>query len=377
MSEDRIYADYNATVPIRECAKEAMMSAYNICGNPSSIHKDGQKMRKILEDARKDLKSALGLYNNELIFTSGATEGAQLAIESAKEMGFENIFINASEHDAVFQYAQTKWQNINIIKVLPNGEIDIEWLENAANIEKPLIIIMAANNETGIISPISRLSGIARQNGGALMVDATQAFGKIPSHEFAGFADWLIVSSHKVGGALGVGALVLGLGIDGARNRPGGGQEKSLRSGTQNTPAISGFAAAANEVTKNIDFESKKIKAVRDEFEKQLKNSFNELVIIGEEAKRLPNTSCFYIKGWSAEYMVIALDLAGVSISSGSACSSGSVKVSRGLKAMGLNEADAKCVVRVSFGYKSTIEEAQKIVSIMLNHYELMKSKAA
>lgn len=373
----RIYADYNANVPMRDAAKRAMVAALDLYGNPSSIHQDGQKLRMLIENARRNIKSALGVNSHEVIFTSGATEAAQLAIESAYELGFENIFLFSQEHDAIFQYAQTKWKNARIIPSLNNGQIDYAWLEGQLeDIEKPLLIIQAANNETGVIFPLAKISGLARQNGGALLVDATQAFGKVASHEFAGFADWLVVSSHKIGGPMGAGALVLAPGIDGFRGRVGGGQEKGLRAGTQNAPAIIGMGAAAKEIHDNGD-ELAQVTKIRDIFETELKKSFANVEIIGENTKRLGNTSCFIIPEWSSEFLVIALDLGGVSLSSGSACSSGSVKVSRVIKAIGLEEGRARCVVRVSFGHMSTETDAMEIVAKLLENYNIMVSKAA
>ncbi len=373
----RIYADYNANVPMRDAARRAMVEALDLYGNPSSIHKDGQKLRMLIENARRNVRLALGVTSHEVVFTSGATEAAQLAIESAFEIGFENVFLFSQEHDAIFQYAQTKWNNLVVIPSLANGQIDIEWLENKLdNASKPLVIVQAANNETGVVFPLSKISGIVRNQGGALLVDATQAFGKCHSQEFSGFGDWMIVSSHKIGGPMGAGALILAPGIDGFRGRVGGGQEKGYRSGTQNAPAIIGMGSAAQEIIE-IQAELANVKKIRDIFETELKKSFSDVVIIGENTNRLGNTSCFYIPEWSSEFLVIALDLAGVSLSSGSACSSGSVKVSRVIKAIGLNEEYAKCVVRVSFGHRSTEADAMTIVAKLLENYNIMVSKAA
>lgn len=373
----RIYADYNANVPMRQSAKKAMIAALDLYGNPSSIHRDGQKLRMMIEAARKNVRDALGLLSHEIVFTSGATESAQLAIESAKAAGFENVFLFSQEHPAVYEYALAKWNNATIIPSLANGQADLDFLKaKLEGVQKPLVIIQAANNETGVIFPLSEISGLVRENGGALLVDGTQAFGKMPAHEFAGFADWLIVSSHKIGGPVGAGALLLAPGVDGYRGRVGGGQEKGYRSGTQNAPALIGFGAAADEIS---DFapELERIKNIRDIFEDDLKKSFSEVEIIGENSKRLGNTSCFLIPDWPSEFLVIALDLGGVSLSSGSACSSGSVKVSRVIKSIGLDDARAKCVVRVSFGHLSKVEEAREIADKLRIHYNLMNSKVA
>lgn len=377
----RIYLDHNATSKLQPFVKAAMMEAMDISGNPSSIHFDGQNARKLIENARKAIVNSLGTYSAELIFTSGATEAAQLALESAKAMGFEVAFIGAAEHPAIMAYAKQLFENTVVIPVDGDGNIDCDWLEaqlaqaqNSA--QKPFVAVQAANNEIGIINPMSKISGIVKNYGAALMVDAVQAFGKMPPNDYAGFADWLIISPHKIGGPLGVGALLLAPGIEGARNRPGGGQEKGFRSGTQNIPAIHGFGVVtvlAGDVT---EFATN-ARAHRDEFELQIMINWPDAVIFGQGANRLPNTSCFAIPNWSAEHMVIALDLAGVSISSGSACSSGSVKSSAIMLALKITEQLAKCAVRVSFGWNNSGYDVEKIVSTMLDADMRRRSAAA
>lgn len=368
MTQKRIYADYNATVPLRCCAKEAMLAAMDCCGNSTSIHTEGRKARKFIETARRELLAALGLSAGELVFTSGATEAAQLALESAKQMGFENVYISSVEHPAVFNYAKRLWPEMKIIPTNPNGASDRNWLESElaySNAVSPLIIIMAANNENGIVNPISEFAALAKNYGGAILVDAVQGLGKLKPNKFAGMADWLVLSGHKIGGPLGVGALYLAPGIDGATNRPGGGQEKGLRSGTLNTPGIAGFGAAAAYVAENFDAEIDKYAQIRGAFESALKEAFSEVVIIGENTERLANTSSFYIDGWNNEQILMALDIGGISISAGSACSSGSSKASRIMLALGLEVETAKCVVRVSFGHQSSLDDAHTIIDAL------------
>ena len=369
MRTNRIYADYNATVPLRCCAKDAMLAAIDCGGNSTSIHTEGRKARKFIETARKQLLSAMGLSGGELIFTSGATEAAQLAMESAKQMGFENVYISSVEHPAIFNYAQLLWPEIKVIPTNSAGECEINWLESefkTSEATSPLVIIMAANNENGIVNPIGKFAALVKNFGGAILVDAVQGLGKLKPNKFAGMADWLVLSAHKIGGPMGVGALYLAPGIDGATNRPGGGQEKGLRSGTLNTPGIAGFGAAAVYVADNLDTEIDKYAQIRSEFEKALKEAFPEVVIIGENTERLANTSSFYIDGWNNEQILMALDIAGISISAGSACSSGSSKASRIMLALGLEVETAKCVVRVSFGHASEPSDAQAIVEAMV-----------
>ncbi|MBN8648176.1 MAG: aminotransferase class V-fold PLP-dependent enzyme [Caulobacterales bacterium] len=362
MTQNSIYTDYNANVPMRNCAKEILIETIEIAGNPSSIHKNGQKLRRIIENARKEINQSIGNISGELIFTSGATESAQLAIESATSMGFKNVFLNASEHDAVYKYALSKYPNAKLIPNDENGIADINWLSGEIEgIDRPLVILMAVNNETGVIQDIAKASTIARQKGGAILVDAVQAFGKIDASGFIGYCDWAILSGHKIGACVGVGAIIYAAGIEPSFNRPGGGQEKSIRSGTMNAPAIASFGKAAIEIANNID-ENEKIKSIRDDFENKLQVLFRDVIIIGKNAKRIGNTSCFAIPNMFAEHLVISLDLDGICISAGSACSSGSTKVSRAIAALNLDEKLSKCFVRVSFGYQSDESHADIII---------------
>lgn len=362
MTHEKIYADYNANVPMRDCAKQILIDSIEIAGNPSSIHQNGQSLRRIIEIARKEINQSIGNISGELIFTSGATESAQLAIESAIAMGFENVFLNASEHDAIYKYALSKFPNAKIIPNNDNGIADIDWLSNKIeNVDRPLVILMAVNNETGVVQNIAGASNLARQKGGAILVDAVQAFGKIDASDFMGFSDWLILSGHKIGACVGVGAIIYAAGIEPALNRLGGGQEKSIRSGTMNAAAIASFGKAAIEIANN-DIENKTIKSIRDDFENKLHAIFPDLIIAGKNAKRVGNTSCFAIPNMAAEHLVISLDLDGICISAGSACSSGSTKVSRAIAALNLGDKLSKCFVRVSFGYKSKQEHADIIV---------------
>lgn len=363
MSIHSIYADYNANAPLRDCALKEILACYKIAGNPSSIHKNGQKLRKIIENSRKEINNILGNISGETIFTSGATESAQLAIESALHMGFENVFLSAIEHDALYQYCKVKFENIKIIPCLKSGEIDIDWLENKIqNIDKPLVILMAANNETGIIQPIKKASNLARNKGGAIIVDAVQVFGKINPQEYMGYSDYLIISGHKIGAPIGIGALIFAAGISPSLERAGGGQEKGIRSGSLNAASICAFAASIKAIDEE---ENLRIKEIRDIFEKKLKTEFADLTIFGENSPRINNTSCFAIHGKLAEHIVIALDLEGICISSGSACSSGSTKISRTIKAICNDDNIAKCAVRISFGYASSINEVDIIINAL------------
>lgn len=376
ISNNLIYADYNANVPLRDCARSAMNAAYEIIGNPSSIHKNGQNLRRIVEGARESISSYLGNVSGQLVFTSGATEAAQLAIESAATMEWGGVFIGAVEHDCVFQYARMRFHEHKLIPTNSDGQYDIEWLATAvSNTQKPLIIMMAVNNETGIIQPVKQASNIARSKGGAILVDAVQALGKADIYEISPYCDWLFVSGHKIGAPIGVGALVYAAGIEPFMGRPGGGQEKGMRSGTMNAPAISAFATILGEV--DFETENSEINKVRDAFENLLISAFPKVMIIGRDAQRIGNTICFSIPSLKAEHLIIFLDLEGIAISSGSACSSGSAKISRAISAMNLEKEIANGFIRVSFGYKNSIEDAHAIIEALQKAHSLHSRRAA
>lgn len=376
ISNNLIYADYNANVPLRDSARNAMDAAYEILGNPSSIHRNGQNLRRLVEKARENISNALGNISGQLIFTSGATEAAQLAIESAAKADWGAVFIGAIEHDCVYQYACARFPIHHIIPINSDGTYDIDWLEQEiSKIEKPLVLMMAVNNETGIVQPIKHASNIARAKGGAILVDGVQALGKTDIEEITPYCDWLFVSGHKIGAPIGVGALVYAPGIEPFFGRPGGGQEKGMRSGTINAPAIAAFGAIIRET----DFanENAGIRNLRDEFEKELSASFQNVKIIGKEVNRVANTSCFSIPGLNAEHLVIFLDLEGIAISSGSACSSGSSKISRAISAFNFESDLSNGFIRVSFGYKSKSEDAIAIIKALQKAHALQSRRAA
>ncbi len=376
LSNNLIYADYNANVPLRKCARDAMLECMEIAGNPSSIHKNGQNLRRIIENSRANISAALGNISGQLVFTSGATEAAQLAIESAAILEWGGVFIGAVEHDCVYKYASSRFPNARFIPLKSDGEYDIDWLEYAvSNIEKPLVLMMAVNNETGIIQNIKSASNIVRSKRGMILVDAVQALGKIEISEIVPYCDYLFVSGHKIGAPIGVGALVYAAGIDPYLGREGGGQEKGMRSGTQNAPAIAAFSSAITQT----DFyaENEEISAIRDEFENQLITAFPNAMIIGQSAPRIANTSCFAIPNINAQALLIFLDLEGIAVSSGSACSSGSAKTSRAISALNLDKNFSENFIRVSFGYKNTIDEVRTILSAIQKAYNLQTRRAA
>jgi cysteine desulfurase len=350
MTKTLVYCDYNAGAPVRPEAAAAVARALEAGGNPSSVHGAGRRVRAIIEDARETLAGAVGARADNVVFTSGATEALHLAMASA---GAGALIVGASEHDAVFEQAAKASKANAIAPVDAEGAIDLSALERIlAEASKPaLVCVQLANNETGVIQPISKIAALARTHGALLLVDAAQAFGRIRVDISDLDATYLVVSSHKIGGPPGAGALILAPGAPFTIARFGGGQERGRRPGTENAAALAGFGAAIAGATRDSKLESSRVASLRDRFEAGLPR---DAIVFGADAARLPNTSNFALPGIAAETAVIAMDLEGVAISSGAACSSGKVRSSRVLAAMGVTPDLAKAALRVSFGWQST-----------------------
>jgi cysteine desulfurase len=366
----RLYADHNATSPLRPQARAALLQALEIGGNASSVHTEGRAARKILEGARESLASIVLCPPQAITFVSGATEGLHLALESAHALGFGPCFIGAGEHDAAWAKAHQLYPEAHFIPIDPDTIIDLNWLdaqlENAG--PKPLAVIQAANNETGAIMPIARVSDIVRRHHGALICDATQALGKIGAGAIAGCADWTVFSSHKVGGPPGAGALITAPSASIVNLRPGGGQELGARAGTHNVPAIAGFAAAALACATDAACEAFQAATgqERDAFESAINAALPHRVILAQAVHRIANTACVALPGWNAEKQVIGLDLMGASISAGAACSSGKVKSSRVLAAAGFSDDIASSAIRVSFGWSTNPGDGEKLAALYI-----------
>jgi len=350
-----VYLDYNATAPIRPEAAQAMTRAFAVGGNPSSVHAAGRSARAIVEHARNEVAALVGGPASTVIFTSGGTEANALAIESAVATGSKRLIVSAIEHDSVLESAKASGAAVEYLPVDADGRADLDWLAarlaawDAAD-GRPFVALMLANNETGIIQPVREASEIVRAAEGWLHVDAIQAAGKIITDSRALGADTLVVSAHKLGGPQGVGALTFGPRATMVRRQHGGGQERGRRAGTENVAGIAGFGAAAMASLRDKDIQA----AWRDAAAKRLKAQ--GALVIGEDAARLPNTLCVAAAGYGAELQVMALDLAGIMVSAGSACSSGKVKASHVLTAMGLDDL-ASCAIRVSGGWATTEQD--------------------
>jgi cysteine desulfurase len=356
------YLDYNATAPVRPAAAAAVAAALEAAGNASSVHAPGRAARRRIEDARERVAALVGAAPANVVFTSGGTEANALALTGSDAT---RLLVSAVEHDSVLRNAP----GATPIPVDRNGVVDLAALDRLLaepRGETCLVSLMLANNETGVIQPVAEAAAIARAHGARMHCDAVQAAGKIAVDIAVLGVDMLTLSAHKIGGPQGVGALVLRDGMTLAPLLKGGGQERGRRAGTENLPGIAGFGAAAAAALADLAAGAPaRIAALRDGLEAALAApaAIQGAVIHGAGAARLPNTSCIGLPGRSAETQVMALDLAGVAVSSGAACSSGKVRASHVLGAMGLSAADAGCAIRVSFGWASTQDDVDRFVA--------------
>ena len=376
------YCDHNATAPLRPQAREAVERALSLTGNPSSVHAGGRAARAMVEEAREAVARLAQAKSEAVIFTSGATEANALAlwgaVEAAADVGkpITRLLISAIEHKSLLKTAEAIGERghigLDIVPVTADGVVDIEALARLLPGEgRALVAVMAANNETGVVQPIAEVSRLCREAGALLLVDAVTAAGKIAID--AGLCGYLTLSGHKLGAPQGVGALIVGDSAPLAPQLVGGGQQKGLRAGTENLSGIAGFGAAAKVALSNDD-ERNRLAVLRDHFERVLKESLAQAVIIGANALRLPNTSNIALPGLSAEKIVIALDLDGVMVSSGSSCSSGKISTSHVVAAMGMNDLSS---IRVSFGWNSQPEDADAVVASLVKLWQRAQSRAA
>ena len=356
---DRVYLDWNATTPLRREARETMAVALDLCGNPSSVHAEGRQARKLVEDARATVAGAVGALPRNVVFTSGGTEANALALTPGLSRGpgppVERLVVSAIEHASVLAGGRFPAAAVDTIGVTSSGLLDLRHL-GAALAGKPpaLVSVMLANNETGAIQPVAEVAEIVHAGGGLLHVDAIQAFGKIPFDMNALQADLVTLSAHKIGGPKGVGALMLAEGVTGLEPLlRGGGQELGRRAGTENVAGIAGFGAAAKAALDALEVDAMRLQGLRTRLEDGLRQTPGALVFC-HDAPRLPNTTLFTVPRLRAETAVIGFDLAGIAVSSGSACSSGKVLPSHVLEAMGFDPEIAKGAVRLSLGWSTT-----------------------
>jgi cysteine desulfurase len=343
------YLDWNATAPLRPEAAAAVSEALASWGNPSSVHRRGRVARRIIERAREEIAGLLGGVDPRgVMFVSGGTEANNLALLGTDR---ERALVSAVEHDSVRQVLPTA----DTIPVDREGVVALDALDRllAADPRPALVSVMFANNETGVIQPVGEIASLARRYGALFHCDAVQAAGRLALDAGAIGADLISLSAHKLGGPPGVGALVVTGDLDLAPLLRGGGQERGRRAGTENVPGIAGFAAAAKTAAEEIAVYDR-VRALRGELEAQIATAAPEAAIFGTDVPRLPNTSAIAMPGVDAETQVIALDLDGVRVSAGAACSSGKVGPSHVLAAMGVEPTLAASTIRVSLGWSSS-----------------------
>ncbi|NVO55286.1 cysteine desulfurase [Rhodobacteraceae bacterium B1Z28] len=345
----RVYLDHNATTPLRIEAREAMIKAMDICGNPSSVHAEGRAAKSLVENARAQVAAAFGADGADIVFTSGSTEGAALTLAGRELHGA------AIEHDAVRAWT------VEDIPVSEDGLVKVEEPEKST--------LQLANSETGIVQSLP--SGLA-------VTDATQAFGKLPiAFNWLG-AQMALVSAHKLGGPKGLGAVVMKRGTDLAAQIKGGGQEMGRRSGTENVIGIVGLGAAAEAAAQDLaNGVWEQVTEFRNILENALEAAVKSPIFVGKGHERLPNTLCFASPGWKGETQVMQMDLSGFAVSAGSACSSGKVRASAVLTAMGYDEVTAASAIRVSLGPRTTKDDVLRFAETWLNKEKKHRARAA
>jgi len=342
---NRAYLDYNATAPLRPEARAAMGAAMELVGNPSSVHAEGRAAKALVERARAQVAAALGCDPGEVVFTSGATEAAGVLAHWPGP-----VAVQPTAHDALWAHRR----------------------EDGAG--PGLYAMGLANSETGIITEPAP----AAERAGALLVDITQAVGRMPFAFSWSGADFAVLSAHKLGGPKGVGALILRQGVDIAPLAPGGGQEMGRRSGTENIIGIAGFGAAIEAAMRDLEAGAwARVEKLRNILESSIEESAKGTIFVGNSQPRLPNTSCFISPGWKGETQVMAMDLAGFAISAGSACSSGKVRASRVLAEMGYDGAHAGCAIRVSLGPETREDEVLRFARAWAKQHARHRARAA
>ena len=365
------YLDWNATAPLRPEAAAAMADALARCGNPSSVHRFGRAARHALERARAQVAVLVGATPGEIVFTSGGSEANQLALRG---LGPRRVLVSALEHDSVREAVA----DAAVIPATGEGVVDLEALDRilAAESRPALVSLMLANNETGAIQPVAEAARLAHARGALLQCDAVQAAGKIALDVAALGADLMSLSAHKLGGPQGVGALVVAERLALAPQQTGGGQERGRRAGTENVAGIVGFGVAAESAGQRLG-EYRAVAQLRDAAERRLLALAPEAPVYAAGTPRLPNTLAIGMPGVDAATQVMALDLAGVMVSAGAACSSGKVRRSRVLEAMGVGASAAESAIRISLGWSSTAADIDQLVEAWAALYARRRADAA
>jgi len=367
------YLDHNATAPLRPEVRDAMVNAMDALaggGNPSSVHRAGRVARRVVEDARSNVAALVSAVPDEIVFTSGGTEANSLAILGTLASGaVDRLIVSATEHASVIDTAAASGADVTTLAVDAHGVVSLDALAQAlmSDSRPALVCIMASNNETGTIQPVLKVAELTNEHGGRLHVDAVQHVGKLPLSPLIG-AHTMALSAHKIGGPQGVGALVVrGKGKVEPTLR-GGGQELRRRAGTENVVGIAGFGAAA-QLASDSQKQMQSLSVWRDALERQAVKSADSAghraAVICPAADRLPNTSCIAFDGVKAETLLMALDLSGICVSSGSACSSGKVARSHVLEAMGVSDDLAGGAIRISMGWNTTEQDVDRFCTAL------------
>ncbi len=396
----RIYADYNATAPLRPQAKAAILRVLEMTGNPSSVHGEGRKARAVVEGARDQVAASIGACRDDIAFTSGGTEAVGVPLRAVlRDLNRGPLMTSVLEHDAVMSIVEesqrenaehnalmnvrldSRGQPEQLIEssqalgpptfsasaiwpVKDDGRVDLDflrilakgWALAPAEAPKQIISLMLVNNETGVIQPVAEAAEIVHAAGRLIHCDAIQALGKTRTSVIDLDVDYMSLSAHKIGGPQGVGAFYVKPGAPFGAMQTGGGQEFGRRAGTENVAGIAGFGAAVEAAEAGVAA-YQALGVARDRMEESLKRAAPSLVVHGEAAPRVAGVSCFGVEGLPSETQIMGLDLAGFAVSAGAACSSGKVKPSRVLTAMGLNDTAARSAIRASFGWASTPED--------------------
>lgn len=355
-----VYFDHNASAPVSDEVIEAVNAAFAEFGNPSSVHSAGRAARKIVEEARESVAELVGCVPENIVFTSGATEANNIALLGC---GRSRIIASAVEHPSVFAVAPE--EEHERIPVNGSGRIELDALPEMLMRRGrfSVVSVMAANNETGVIQPVSGAAEAAHEAGALFHCDAVQAFGRIPFNMKALGVDMVTLTAHKLGGPKGIGALAIADGIEVAPLIRGGGQERGRRGGTENVPGIAGFGVAAR-LARQRRLSIGRVAGLIGVLERRAQAAVPGTVIFGEDVPRIANTTMIAQPGVDAQTQVMALDLAGIAVSAGSACSSGKVGESHVLKAMGVDGALGRCAIRVSIGHGNTVDEVNRFVEV-------------
>ncbi|MFZ2653652.1 MAG: cysteine desulfurase family protein [Victivallales bacterium] len=383
---ERIYLDYNATTPVKAEVMEEIQPFFSRdFGNPSSLHMHGQKARIALDTARERVARALGCANHEIVFTSGGTESNNLAIagylaKSAEKGTTPHIVTNNTEHNAVLnvcQYLEKKGAEVTYLSVDGNGMVNLEELKSSIKGNTLIVSIMSANNETGVIQPLGDIVSISHEKGVPVHSDAIQAFGKMPLNVKELGVDMLSISAHKIYAPKGVGALYLRRGISVEPVVRGGSQEKGMRGGTENIPGIVGLGKACELAMENMQGNFTRERMLRDKLQLLLVKNIQGTRINGEPDKRLPNTLSISFEGVEADALAVRLDMEGISVSTGAACSSGASQVSHVLKAMKVPAEFISSAIRLSIGCGNTTQEIARASQVIAKTVGEMREKSS